>query len=274
MKSKLIFFDIDGTLIDGRGLLLSSTKKALQKLKENGNQIFLATGRCKAEMPRHVLEIGFHGMVLGSGSYVEYEGEVLYHDIMDHHKVSELGEALAKQGHVMYSARTACYLSQETKDYFFELVKQDKQAAEFLEEFKAITRVFEAFPELENKEIEKINFHGYLGDINQLKERFSDYFHILPSSLLIHSNYSSGEITKSGINKASGIQHILNHLNEKKELVIAFGDGPNDVEMIQFAEVGVVMGNGLDMLKQHANLIAPRIEDEGVYKTLKELELI
>jgi hydroxymethylpyrimidine pyrophosphatase-like HAD family hydrolase len=66
----------------------------------------------------------------------------------------------------------------------------------------------------------------------------------------------------------------MNALDIDREDSIAFGDGPNDVEMIQYAQTGVVMGNGFSDLKKVADYVTTDINDNGVWNGMKHLGLI
>ena len=70
--SKIVFFDIDGTLhYSGIGIPESAIK-AVNQLIANGHKAVMCTGRSKGMMPEEYFHMGFHGMILGAGAYVEY----------------------------------------------------------------------------------------------------------------------------------------------------------------------------------------------------------
>ena len=265
MDKKLIFFDIDGTLIDERGEVAESTVCALQKLKENGHQIFLASGRSKCGVPAKIVDIGFSGMVLANGAFVEYEGEEIYHDIMDIQMVFRITEEMESKGaYLMYATRDACFVKKEATKYF--------------QTFSDNTLVIDYHMELATEDIENIDYCNFQGDIKEVELLFSDYFKIIPSSLpnekTIDLDMSSGEILKCGVNKAVGIERIVKHLGRSSDSVISFGDGYNDIEMIQYSNIGIAMGNAVNALKHHADKVAYNVSDGGIYKSLKELGLI
>ena len=82
---KLFFFDIDGTLIEcEKGIyeIQKNTQDALDKLKDNGNDVFLATGRCKCFIVDGVMKYPFSGYVTCNGTYVEYNGNVIYKKVV------------------------------------------------------------------------------------------------------------------------------------------------------------------------------------------------
>ncbi len=79
MKIKVLFFDFDGTIISNKtGILPDSARDTLTKLKEAGYVLILNTGRTKAILSPITNTIAFDGRILGCGSYVEYQNEVIY----------------------------------------------------------------------------------------------------------------------------------------------------------------------------------------------------
>ena len=73
MTKKIIFFDVDGTLVDVRPsqeYIPASTVKAVQATRAKGNLCFLCTGRSKAEIFDHIMDVGFDGIIgAGGGSH-------------------------------------------------------------------------------------------------------------------------------------------------------------------------------------------------------------
>ena len=73
--------------------------------------------------------------------------------------------------------------------------------------------------------------------------------------------------------KAEGIKQLVQHLSEKPEQIVAFGDGYNDIEMLQLADIGVAMGNASDAVKAHADFITKPIDEDGIYYACEKLGL-
>ena len=72
------------------------------------------------------------------------------------------------------------------------------------------------------------------------------------------------EIIKKGINKAVGLQKVAHYFDIPKDRIIAFGDEDNDLEMIDYAGVGVAMGNAIDELKSVAKHVTTTNEQDGI----------
>ena len=275
MDKKLIFFDVDGTLMSRQGVIEESTRLSLMKLKEIGYSIFLATGRNSFDVPKKVLDVGFHGMILGDGAYVEFDGKELAHRTMNKKHVDELTERIeAEGGHLFYGGRDAGYVTKYSRIHFEKWVKELLEESPLWAELESSIEVVDNLKEVSDRKIEKIVYYDFHGDLNRLKKDFAKKFMILPSNIADMSDETKGEVTQLGVTKAYGIEILLNHLGETSENMVAFGDGFNDIEMINQAKVGVAMGNGVPPLKECADLITTNIDDDGIYKALKKLGLI
>ena len=82
MNKKIIFFDVDGTLVDvrpAREYVPESTIKAVRETRKKGNLCFLCTGRSLAEIYPHILDVGFDGIIGAGGGFVTIGDEMLYH---------------------------------------------------------------------------------------------------------------------------------------------------------------------------------------------------
>ena len=79
MQGKIIFLDVDGTLVNYEGQIPESAVKAVRLAREKGNKVYICTGRSRAEVYPEIWEIGLDGMIGGNGSYIEDNGEVIMH---------------------------------------------------------------------------------------------------------------------------------------------------------------------------------------------------
>ena len=86
-----------------------------------------------------------------------------------------------------------------------------------------------------------------------------------------HGTDNAFELYSPTVSKAVGIQKVLDHFHLSREDSYAFGDGSNDMEMIQYCGTGVAMGNAVQELKDAADIVCPSIEDNGLEIILKEL---
>ena len=275
MEKKYIFFDVDGTLMDIRNVMEDSTKDSLKKLREQGHEIFLATGRGYFNIPNFIRELGFSGMVLTDGAYVEYNKEVLAHQTMEKSQLDALADAIeAGRGHLMYFGKDGGCIAKRSVEVYQAWLEVLLSESPVWLELQGKVEVLESLHHITNQNIEKLMFLDYKGDLEKLKKDFGHYFTILPSNLADRSDTSTGEITRHDICKADGIERILKHIGAGKKDVIAFGDGLNDIEMLELANVGVAMGNGASQLKEIADVVTTSIGDDGIYNGLRQLGLV
>ena len=109
------------------------------------------------------------------------------------------------------------------------------------------------------------------------KDEDKDYIRALRLEgyeILDHGNSGSFEINLGGVSKGKSIVELLHILNIPIENSIAFGDGANDMEMIEVVGYGVAMGNGYEALKKIANQVTEPCIGHGIVKELQRLGLV
>ena len=278
MEQKVIFFDIDGTLIDFGGEFPESAKDALQKAKDNGHKIFICSGRSKCQIEKRLLDFGFDGYVCAAGAYVEYEGNVIF----EHHLTSTQLDKLFSffnENNIIYMLQCtdrvistrACF--EEMFDNFKKRMKGDMP--------KNISKIFESQEIDDNianntaqyKNAEKVCYYKAGFTYDKVNELIGSEFDVTAMSFKSERD-ASGEITVAGVTKALGMRKLIEFLGKTREETVAFGDGPNDFEMLEYAGIGVAMGNASDDLKATADIVTTNIGDNGIFNGLKKLGLI
>ena len=106
-------------------------------------------------------------------------------------------------------------------------------------------------------------------DIPLMKERLSPYFDIQR-----HQSEISFDLTLKGVSKAIGIQKLVEALNKDMKDTIAFGDGRNDVEMLETVGTGIAMKNAMEEALEAADEICDSVENDGITSWLKNKGLI
>ena len=100
--SKLIFLDVDGTLVDYHNRIPESAIKAIRQARKKGHLVYVCTGRSKAEMQPELWEIGLDGMIGGNGSYVEHHGQVLMHQLISKEDATKIVDWLTERHLAFY----------------------------------------------------------------------------------------------------------------------------------------------------------------------------
>ena len=262
---KIIFLDIDGTLVDFESRMPKSAGKALKEAKKNGHRIAICTGRTYTGIYPWLLEFPFDGLVCSAGAYIKAADKVIYHHTMHWDRIQVLIELL--------SSHNAFYVLQGIDGGFADKRNQRK-LKEFLTRRGIDTKKILKDMAFTDKTMERVPIESAIyfnadADIRQLQARIDEkldgYFQITGASFgedIMHS----GEVTCRGINKATGIMRLMEHFHMDHSTSVAIGDGSNDFEMIRYAHTGIAMGNSVEELKKEADYVTDRIEEDGIYK--------
>lgn len=257
METKLVFFDIDGTLIPfNHNEISESTKRSLKKLRENGIKIFVATGKSLAQLTAtKVVDIQFDGYITLNGQLVyDKDFKLIFANPIDANEM----EVLEK---IFDAKRIPFSLVGEFSRYinFINNVVIDRQ-----------TETNSKVPNVDKYKGEKIyQITAYVDEKQRrLLEQTLDLCDITawaPDAIDI--------ISKDG-GKMNAISKILEIFNVDISETMAFGDAENDILMVSNAGIGVAMGNGSDKLKEIATYVTDRVENDGIEKALKHYNLI
>ncbi len=280
MDRKIVFLDVDGTLIDYRTICPDSAKKAVEEARANGHKIYICTGCSKAEILQRDLP-QLDGMIGGNGAYVEDDGEVVMHQALTKEDVKHIVD-WCEQRHLGFylEANSGMYIN----DYFIE---QGPEAMARYVEGKGGKNVDR---EEWKKRIAKgyILAHGedlYRTDVNKVSFILSSYQDHLDSieefpNLIANTWGGKGELAlfgdlgPQGITKKHAIEVLLQHLGAKQEDTISFGDAKIDLSMFELCAFNVAMGNGGEEIKEAADYVTTDVNDDGIYNAFKHIGLI
>lgn len=266
---KYIFIDIDGTLTDRHGKVPFSAIKAIKWARKKGHKVFLATGRSKCEIFDYVLNIGFDGIVGAAGGYVEVEGKVIESNTMTKKESDSIIELLEKNN-IKFSVETDnnVFNNKATQEFLkqvFISLGRDIETDLF---YNMMTRV-ENFNDIQG--INKILYYDTEIVIDDMRDKIGKEYTIVPYTIKEFGR-NSGEVNIKGVTKAKGIQKVIEFYNGSVEDTIAIGDGDNDIEMLNFANIGIAMGNSSKNLLKYADFMTDDVENNGlssaIYKFL------
>ncbi len=283
-NQKFIFLDIDGTIYSKMGVIPEHAKTAIEKAKEKGHKVFVSTGRSKAGLPKDILALPLDGYIASGGAYVEAEGEIIFNQYIEPEVLREVYQYLMVN-EIAFTVENneLIYGTQEQIDIqrsiFEENINKQKEkyqrsldnriyeeATKRIDEnynvFIRLLTVVEDFHQVER--VNKIMFRRSKISKEQMLREIGDFINLYPGSL-DNLFLGSGEFYQKGINKAIGIQKILGHYGAEQKDTIAFGDGLNDLEMLQYVGTGVAMGNAVEELKQVADFTTKESYNDGLY---------
>lgn len=264
---KAAFFDIDGTLLSFETHRVSKgTIRAFERLHKAGVRTFLSTGRPKVLIPE--MPVSFEGMITMNGGLVIVNEELrikneelagaqrstlLSNPIRDEELQCWLD--LAKERHLctMVFTKDNMFLAQPNEvglklrnQLEFEMppvVPIDAMRSETVYQIIAI------MPGEMDTEVAALLPHCRL-------PRWHPYF----TDIVAHDN-----------SKARGMEAICRHFGIRQEEALAFGDGANDIEMLEWAGIGVAMGNADESVKKHADRVTTDVDHEGIETAVNEI---
>lgn len=275
MASKILFFDIDGTLLEHDAVISDDTCEALQKAHKSGHKLCIASGRSKGNLPAGLDRISWDGYVLANGIYGEYQNKVVFSERLEPKLVLQFLNYIENlpQFEVVLENNSGSYVTHMGMEMLRKKIKQSG-----LFNIIGVETVLDEFTVIEDlREIPEVNKIMYFseGDLAEtVIERFKAAYDFLPNSVIPGNDMQDGEIMKKGVTKARGIAKLLPYAGYQQEDVIAFGDGHNDIEMIQKAGIGVAMGNSVEALKQVADIVTGTQAENGISKAMTLLKLI
>lgn len=276
---KIIFLDVDGTLVDYDNRIPESAVKAIRLARDKGHKIYVCTGRSRAEMQPEIWGIGIDGMIGGNGSYVEDNEEVVMHQLISKDDAKHIVDWLHSRGLEFYL---------ESNNGLFASENFKEAARPVLREYSL--RKGKTEEEVKDQEAEDA-LHGliygselYRDDLNKVSFILSDYQDHLDSieefpNLEAHTWGGRGETALFGdlgvkdINKAHAIAVLLNHLGADRKDTIAFGDAKIDIPMLDYCQIGVSMGNGGPEILKMADMVTDDVAEDGLYNAFEKLGL-
>lgn len=259
-EKKLVFIDIDGTLFDNeRGIIHDSTVDAIKKCRENNVYVCIASGR-SSEMATEVIDkygLTFDGFVVINGQLVILEDEVIYKKIFEKQFIKDFIEECEK-----YKVPFGLISNKGSL-----VSSHDPMVVKAFHDFKI------ELPRISiSSDYEDDIYQGLFFDMRYFKhfgERFKDQ-----ARFISWMGNDGADIVPKGSSKAVGMEIIREKLGVKKENVIAIGDSTNDIEMIQYANIGIAMGNAKQELKEISDYVTDHIANDGLYKAFKKYNLI
>lgn len=258
MKRKLIAFDIDGTLLNSQKEALPNTIKALEKLRNNGHLVMVATGRSRFLAQPVLKKLAFHNYVVCNGSAAFLDHKQVYKHLLDEAQltalIAELDELRVDTAFIGMDAMG------RHSDFNVSIMDEAMRSfgshvPEFDPDFKNQQEVYQALAFYD------ANYEG----------RFDEKY---PALRFVRWHEKCVDIIPENGSKAATILHLGRTLGIKQEDIITFGDGQNDKEMLAAAGIGVAMGNAEDDVKDVASIVTASNDEDGIFKALQELALI
>lgn len=263
MKNKLIFFDIDGTIIDGAGYIPPSAIQAIHTARARGCQCVINTGRPYSHIDPAVKAIGFDGYVCACGQHIVLNEEVVLHTGFE----EELGREIISVSRqcrmdVVYEAEHGIWFDLTHEEVLPILADMRVQFAR---------RGFDV-----EQSVDEPGFHFdklcvFVREDSDT-ERFLQFMEARGS--IIYREGKMLEITRSGYSKESGLKQMIRLLDARLEDCYAIGDSTNDLPMLTSVPHSIAMGNAPDEVKAAAEYVTSPLDGDGIANALAHYKLV
>ena len=272
MKIKLIATDLDGTFLgNDHETIPQENIVAFEKAHKMGAIIVVASGRTKVLTDDIIKQIPFADYLITSNGACTYDlktNELIFSELMDNNQTLEIFKVLDKFGlpyEIYYDGD--CFIDKEN----YKQYTPQNIPAVFFKVLGSKLKVIDSLPKkIENNPVEKINI------MRVTPECRLDLIRAIHSTGEIHTASAipvNMEVNSVNANKGYAIKKLSQKLNIERQEIMAFGDGENDCEMLEFAGISFAMGNGSDYAKNSAKFIADDSDKCGVAKAVLEYAL-
>lgn len=270
-KQKIVFFDIDGTLIDmvTDSKIPESALSAIKKLQSCGHLAVINTGRTASFMEPCIVNAGFDGFIYGCGTMISYHDEILLHNSISGKTLEELIRMLREcKIDGVLEGMERCYFDYNgiIRDPFFKKLSQapSYHRGSFEDEEMSADKLY--------------IFCGSYSDFDGFFGFFKDEFQFI--------NRGGGfyEMVPHGFSKATGIHVLVDRLiQEAKEKNLEFmpsmeetyaiGDSTNDIPMLNAVSKSIAMGNSMEEIIGATDYVTKKIDEDGIAYAIETLIL-
>ena len=258
MKPKAIFFDIDGTLVSFKTHSIpTSAKTAIRRLRDMGIKVFISTGRALCDI-NNLEDLVFDGFITANGAYcIDCDGKIIAQRLISRESLRKL----------------ALYLDE--KPFPCGFMTNNGNFINFVDD--AVSTVSKLVnlpvspvkPVLEIIELDVFQLDAFIDN-----EQEAELMSILTDCSSGRWHPSFTDITAKDCNKSAGMDSFMSHYGIEKEYTMAFGDGGNDISMLQHAAIGVAMGNAGDNVKAIADYVTDTVDGDGIVKALEHFKIL
>lgn len=256
--SKIFFFDIDNTLLDhASNVIPDSALQALDDLKQSGHIVAVATGRSFAHAKEFLDIIDPAYAVLQNGAYIMQGDVVLEKSPLAHDALMQLFELIRQKGfYYGINGDDGGHVSAHVADVLTPLDSVAIEVHDDIEHFRQV-EVLQGWLFFDESLDASL--------IPELKSQFPEFD-------FVRWHQTAVDVLPKGINKLTGCKHVLNDVNIHITHAYAFGDGLNDMEMLQGLGVGIAMGNAHPHLKAVADRVTDAVNEDGIAKMVRIIQ--
>lgn len=254
-----VFFDIDGTLLSFKTHEVSpSTEDAIEQLQAKGIKTILSTGRAINSID-HIKYLNFDGYITFNGGYcVTKEGHILFRQAIDSNDIQSL---------INYSRSTPfgfSFMSEQEISIY-------NVSDQILDMYRQLNLPIPRTLDLDQVDTGSILQTNIFLSPDEEKVFMRD---IMPNSLASRWSPLFADVNPQGQSKKVGIDIFCEHFGIDITKTMAFGDGGNDITMLNHVAIGVAMGNANPEVKEIADFVTDDVDSDGIWNALKHFGVI
>lgn len=261
----LLVFDIDGTLLNSRHQVLPSTLTALRRAREQGHQIVLASARPPASMVRiaAAIDAGSLPAICLNGAFIidTKSRKTIWEKSMSYASVRRLIDLGHEYGLYLSIMTGWEWLVEEDSDW-------SRAEAAIVEISPTVTGDFSRLAE---RPVHKMLAVGEQDQVVRFRDRVAAA-NIGVSATISNPTYC--ELVDSSVSKANGLLYLCSYYEIPRENIVVFGDGENDLSMMQVGGISVAMGNASPAVQAAASYVTRSNDEDGIAYALTDLEII
>ncbi|KAF0815837.1 MULTISPECIES: Cof-type HAD-IIB family hydrolase [unclassified Cytobacillus] len=254
---KIVFFDVDGTITNyENGNIPQSTIEAIKMLLSKRIKVVAATGR-PLSMCKELKAIGIETFITANGGYVKHGEEIIHKVPMDKNIIKEL---------IDFAKEENSALSFYTEDFSMNGV-EDKEILSALKETLSLNEYPQTNPFIFDQEVFLLCLFANDETVERYNKKFPDLTFKRWHPYVLN-------ILKDDVSKSLAVMKTLQFFGIDRSEAIAFGDGENDIDMLELVGLGIAMGNGSEKLKNVADFVTKKSSQDGIYYALKRFGII
>jgi len=254
---RIIFSDLDGTLLNSDRKLSKANIEAVKKIREKGILFVAATARPERAIEEYCSRIEFDGIISLNGAVVRCKDKNIYNGI-PYNVISEIIKVLCAKNNKTVAIETdkGIYSNTVLKDWGVDKV------SDLIEEIKNCV-VFKVLVFGKNNKLERkaLNEENMLS-LDEIEEEVRSL--VGEKTYYTISENWICQIMSSNATKRSGMKEVLETLGISKDKSMYFGDDNDDISCIKNAGIGVAMGNAIPKAKEAADIIIKTNDEDGI----------
>ncbi len=273
MSIKMVALDLDGTTLNNKREITERTRRSFEKAADKGVHIVVSTGRTFSALPPQLYEIpSVQYAITSNGAHINLmkTGESVFDSFLSEQAVSEivrLYEKLDCEIEIFMDGQA--FIDESYYNYIKEFGLSYRSAEYVLWSRKPVKGIAQKLLDNSSR-IENVNF--CFKTIEMLEDARAE-IEAIPEATITSSFQNNLEVGGPDTSKKAALIELMSMLDIDRSELMCCGDAPNDIAMIEYAGLGVAVGNAWGGTADHADYITGTNEEDGVAQAIEQFVL-